>query len=292
MSWRVVTISSRAKLELKMNYLVVRGEESTKRIFIDEISVLIIENTGCALTASLLEVLCKKKVNIIFCDSKRNPSAQLLPLYCKFESNAQFYSQLKWDEETKNTVWVEIVRLKIQKQADNIRKINPEVTEKLLSYCKDIEPKDETNREGPAAKVYFNALFYSGFSRSEDCFENSALNYGYAILLSCINRQIVANGYSTQLGIFHCNTFNQFNLGCDLMEPFRPIVDNIVTKLPREEELSQEAKHTLINFVNESVLIDGQRTTVLNAIQIYVKSVLDALDEKDISLIKSYSYEF
>ena len=291
MTWRVVNISSRAKLELKMNYLVVRGE-NIKRIHIDEISVLVIENTGCALTVSLLEALWKKKVNIIFCDSRRNPGSQLLPFYSKFESNAQLYSQLKWDEETKCIVWSEIVRLKIQKQAENMKKINEPISEKILTYCKEIQKGDRTNREGHAAKVYFNALFFPEFSRSDEGFENAALNYGYSIILSCINRQIVACGYSTQIGIFHKNTFNQFNLGCDLMEPFRPLVDNLVTKLPHEDELSTETKHQILDILNLNVQIDGQKTTVLNAIQIYVKSVLDALDEKDISLIKTYNYEF
>ena len=76
------------------------------------------------------------------------------------------------------------------------------------------------------------------------------------------------------------------------MEPFRPLVDHIVIKLVQEDELSKETKHEILNILNLQVLIDGQKTTVLNAIQIYVKSILDALDEKDISLIKMYSYEF
>ena len=78
MSWRTVVISSRTKLELKNNYLVIRGD-TIKRVFIDEISVLIIENTGCAVTAALLATLWEKKVAVIFCDAKRNPGAQLLP---------------------------------------------------------------------------------------------------------------------------------------------------------------------------------------------------------------------
>lgn len=292
MGWRVITISSRSKLELKMNYLVVRGEDKTKRIYLDEISTLIIENTGCALTASLLEALWKKKINIIFCDSHRNPGAQLLPFNCRFESNTKLFCQIKWDEEIKNLVWAHIVEQKIRNQAGNLRSINKEVSEKVLSYSFDIQPGDSTNREGHAAKVYFNALFYPEFSRDMSCFENAALNYGYAIILSAINRQIVACGYTTQIGIFHKNTFNQFNLGCDLMEPFRPLVDNIVTKIPISDELSQDSKYELQNLLNKEVYIDNQITTVQNAMQIYVYSVLSALDERELSLIKDYSYEF
>lgn len=292
MSWRIVTISSRSKLELKMNYLVVRGEDKTKRIFLDEISALIIENTGCSITASLLEVLWKKKINVVFCDSHRNPGAQLLPFSCKFESNPKLFNQIKWDDEIKGTIWAKIVEQKIQKQAENLNKINSEVAEKVLSYSTDVKTGDTTNREGHAAKVYFNALFYSEFSRNLECFENAALNYGYAILLSTVNRSIVAQGYSTQIGIFHKNTFNQFNLGCDLMEPFRPIIDNLATKMVIGDELTQSDKYELQNILNKEVYIDSQTTTLQNAIQIYVHSALSALDERDPSLIKDYSYEF
>lgn len=291
MSWRIVSISSRSKLELKMNHLVVRGEK-IKRIHLDEIAVLLIENTGCALTASLLEALWKRKINVVFCDARRNPGAQLLPLYCRFEANAQLYTQIGWDKETKDIVWAEIVRMKIEKQAENLRISDAVSACKLFSYCTEIYPGDSTNREGHAAKVYFNALFDSSFSRSDECFWNAALNYGYAVLLSCVNRHIVACGYSTQLGIFHKNTFNPFNLGCDLMEPFRPIVDNTVIKMPVEQNLSIEGKHLILDAFNKPVFIDHHETTLFNGLQIYVRSVLDALDGRDVSLVKSFSYEF
>ena len=290
--WRVVSVSSRAKLELKMNYLVVRNDSCTKRVFLDEISVLVIENTGCALTASLLEALSQKKINVIFCDAHHNPISQLVPLYAHFEANAHIYSQLQWTDSIKGDVWAEIIRMKIEKQADNIRIVSPDVADRLLAYIPDIQSGDTTNREGIAAKVYFNALFNHDFSRSDECFENAVLNYGYSVLLSCINRQIVASGYLTQLGIFHHNTFNHFNLGCDLMEPFRPIIDHALLGLPEAEELTSDIKHSLLDVLNTSVKIDQCTTTLLNAIQIYVRSVLDALDAQDVSLIKRYSYEF
>lgn len=291
MGWRVVEISSRAKLELKMNYLVVRKDEEIKRVHLDEISVLIIENTGCAVTVSLLEALWQKKINVVFCDSKHNPGAQLLPYSCKFESNAQLYAQLNWDNDIKDKVWSEIVRDKILKQASNI-KYDEEGYTKLIEYSNSITPGDTTNREGQAAKVYFNRLFYPEFSRAEECFENACLNYGYSVVLSCINRQIVANGYSTQLGIFHKNTFNQFNLGCDFVEPFRPLVDKVVSQIPITDELSKETRLEIVKILNRDVTIDGYTTSVLNAMQVYVKSVLDALNEKDISMIKMFQYEF
>lgn len=291
MGWRIITVSSRSKLELKMNYLVIRNE-NIKRVHLDEISVLVIENTGCSLTASLLEALWKKKINIVFCDTKRNPSAQLLPFSARFESNSQLFLQLSWDEEMKKLVWAEIINHKIIKQSENLRRVNATLADKLLEYTNEIEPGDVTNREGHAAKVYFNAIFHPEFSRDDVCTENIALNYGYSVILSCINRTIVSCGYSTQLGIFHHNTYNQFNLGCDLMEPFRPLVDFKVSQLNLGNELTTENKHELLNILNEGVYINGQKTTLLNAMQIYVKGVFSAIEEKDISFLQPYNYEF
>ena len=291
MSWRTVVVSSRSKLELKNGYLVIRSD-TVKRVHIDEISVLVIENTGSAVTAALLEALWENKTVVVFCDHKRNPGAQLLPYYNSFDCSARVNTQIQWTQDVKDLVWTEIIKEKIRKQAQAIEKLNLKNSDLLYSYIDEIETGDSTNREGHAAKVYFNSLFGSSFSRSDDCFTNSALNYGYGLLLSLVNREIVANGYLTQLGLFHKNVFNQFNLSSDLMEPFRPLFDLIVYSMPKGNDLEHDDKLFLLNTLNERVQIGKSKQTVINAVGIYVKSVLDALDNNDLSLIKFYEYEF
>ena len=291
MSWRTVVVSSRSKLELKNGYLVIRSD-IVKRVHLDEISVLVIENTGSAVTAALLEALWENKTVVIFCDHKRNPGAQLLPYYNSFDCSARVNTQIQWTQDVKDLVWTEIIKEKIRKQAQVIEKLNLKNSDLLYSYIDEIETGDSTNREGHAAKVYFNSLFGSSFSRSDDCFTNSALNYGYGLLLSLVNREIVANGYLTQLGLFHKNVFNQFNLSSDLMEPFRPLFDLIVYSMPKGTDLEHEDKLFLLNTLNERVQIGKAKQTVINAVGIYVKSILDALDNNDLSLIKFYEYEF
>lgn len=291
MSWRTVVVSSRSKLELKNGYLVIRSD-TVKRVHLDEISVLVIENTGSAVTAALLEALWENKTVVIFCDHKRNPGAQLLPYYNSFDCSARVNTQIQWTQDVKDLVWAEIIKEKIRKQAQAIEKLNLKNSDLLYSYIDEIETGDSTNREGHAAKVYFNSLFGSSFSRSDDCFTNSALNYGYGLLLSLVNREIVANGYLTQLGLFHKNVFNQFNLSSDLMEPFRPLFDLIVYSMPKGTDLEHEDKLFLLNTLNERVQIGKAKQTVINAVGIYVKSILDALDNNDLSLIKFYEYEF
>lgn len=287
MSWRTVIISSQVKLDYKMGYLVIRGIE-TKRILIDEISILLIENPAVSLTGCLLEVLTENKVKVIFCDSKRNPCAELIPHHGSHDSSSKIRTQMKWSDNTKAIIWQEIVSEKIRKQADFLVELGKEEEASLLkSYIGQVELLDASNREGHAAKVYFNALFGMEFTRSADNAINSALNYGYSILLSAFTREISANGYLTQLGIFHSNMFNPFNLASDLMEPFRIIVDRYVKEL-LPVEFGKDEKHRLWDILSTYVLISDSRQTLDNACKIYVKSVFDAINDNDPSEIKFY----
>ncbi len=287
MSWRTVVISRRAKLDLSLNYLEVRGEE-VRKIHLSEIGTLMVESTAVSLTAALLCELVSRKIKVIFCDEKRNPLSELLPYYGSFDTSAKVRQQLTWDKDTKALLWGEIVTEKIKQQQAFLTHIGQLERASLLErYVHDLEPEDATNREGHAAKVYFGGLFGLDFTRAEENTINAALNYGYSILLSAFNREIVAQGYLTQLGIFHDNMFNQFNLGSDLMEPFRPLVDRIVYEsLPFEFE--REMRLKLVGVLDEKVRIDNQSQYVANAIRIYTRSVLDGMNQKSAEEIKFY----
>ena len=289
MSWRTVVISKRAKLDLQLGFLVVRGEDTVK-IHLGEIGLLLIENTAVSLTVSLLAELTKRKVKVIFCDEKRNPSSEIIGDYGSHDTSNKVRSQIVWKDKTKEAVWTEIVTEKIRKQKDFLQSLGKEEANLLSSYLQQITWTDGTNRDGHAAKVYFNALFGMEFTRTADNLINAALNYGYAIILSVFNREVVSNGYLTQLGLFHDNMFNQFNLSSDLMEPFRILVDRCVIKMPLLE-FGHPEKMQLVNLLNDDVVIDGRTQNVGNAIKIYCKSVFDALNEDDSSVIRFYEVE-
>lgn len=290
MSWRTIVISRSAKLDYQMGYMTVRSANETNQVYLREIRMVLIETTAVSITAALLNEMIHHKIKVIFCDEKRNPSSELMPYYGAFDSSGKIRTQMQWPPEIKKQVWTEIVTEKIRKQADKLERYGRQEATVLRGYIREIKPGDETNREGYAAKVYFNSLFGMGFSRAEDCFENAALNYGYSILLSCFTREITMNGYMTQLGVFHDSQTNPFNLASDLMEPFRPIVDGIV----REMELKQfEAKEKLklVDLQNRKVRINDRDEYIGNAIQIYVRSIFDAINDKDVSEIKFYQHE-
>lgn len=283
MSWRTIIITGRCKLDYKMGYMVQRAQE-TKRIFLDEVAIVLIENPAVSLTGCLLEQLVERKIRVIFCDSKRSPMAELAPYHGCHDSTDKIRKQIKWKRHTKSIVWRCIVKNKIAKQAQLLEE-RGHIKESVLlkGYISQVEPMDASNREGHAAKVYFNALFGMGFSRGQDTPVNAALNYGYSIMLSAFNREVAIGGYLAQLGIFHDNMFNHFNLSCDLMEPYRILVDRQVVTVP-PEEFTKEDKYRLCDILNDTVVIDGKRQTVLNSIKIYCYSVFESLNTGDISI--------
>lgn len=289
MSWRTVVISSNAKLDYQIGYMVVRGEKTTK-IHLNEIGMLIVESTAVSMTSYLLSELMKNKIKVVFCDEKRNPCSELVSYYGSHDTSSKIRKQIEWTKDDKDHIWTEIVSEKIKQQALMLQRYQKEEANMLFEYMEEVEFGDITNREGHAAKVYINTLFGKKFTRTDENPINAALNYGYGIILSIFNREIVSSGYLTQIGLFHDNMFNQFNLSSDLMEPFRPLVDQLVVEL-KPEKFETEEKRKMLELLNKEVEICGKMEVVTNAIKIYCRSVFDALNDRDISLIRFYYNE-
>lgn len=289
MSFRTVIISSRCKLEYSLNFLVYRNFECEKRILLDEIKTLVIDSLQVSITSNLLFELMKKKIKVIFIDDKHNPEGELVPYQNNYYSYRKIKSQMEIPQARKKILWNEIVRTKILSQANNLAKINKsEAYQLLLNYSLNIVDDDITNREGHAAKVYFNTLFGKDFSRDEDNDINKFLNYGYSIILSAINREVKILGYLTELGVHHIGESNSFNLSCDLMEPLRSLVDSLVInndvnndnfKLKFIEMLSLKVK-----YLNKEIFLD-------NAIKLYVEDLMNYLLTGDEEKIRFIEYE-
>ena len=290
MTWRTVVIRERAKLDYSLNFMTVRQEAGVKKISLGEIYMVIVENTAVSFTAVLLNELVKNKIKVVFCDEKRNPSSELIQYYGSHDTSLKYKNQLEWSKESKEQIWTRIVYEKIFNQMQFLKKLNKEEYRLLEQYLSELEWNDSTNREGFAAKVYFNALYGMDFSRNKECFINAALDYGYSIILSAFNREIVASGYFTQLGLCHRNPFNKFNLSSDFMEPFRILVDEEVYNL-EGTEFTKDHKNKLINILNKTIMIDDKNQTVANAIKIYCRSLFSALTENDLEYVKMYRYE-
>ena len=236
MSWRVVVINSHCKLDLQMNNMVIRkGPDEVIAIYLSEIAVVVIENTGVSITAALLAALIERKIRVVFCDEKHNPISELHPYHGAHDANKKLRNQISWTIESKSETWSLIAKEKIKNQSIILRMYGHiDAAEKLCKYANDV-------------------------------------------ILSAINREIVAAGYFTQIGVFHNSIHNHFNFGCDLQEVFRPIVDRKV----RSMELygfGPKEKQELLSIVDESLIINGKSQTLFNAIGIYVRSVLDFIN--------------
>ena len=289
MAFRTIVVDTHSKLEYSLSYLVFRTPDVTKRILLDEIHTLIVSSTAVSLTTSLLNELVKRKIKVIFCDEKHNPSSELIACYGNNKTSKRIKEQISWPADACAAVWQRIVRQKIFNQSGFLKERGEtEFAELLMDFGNNVEAGDTTNREGHAAKVYFNHAFFNGFTRDKDCFLNACLDYGYTILISEFNRAVVAAGYLTQLGIHHINEFNEFNLSCDLVEPFRFVIDRKAASLAEGSDF----KSAMIDLLGQDVKQNGKTQTLVNAIGIYTNSVFTALGTGDLSRIGFIDYEF
>ena len=234
--------------------------------------------------------LIKQKVKVIFCDEKSNPHFELLPFYGSHDCSAKIKEQIAWTDFLKESLWTVIVTEKIENQMKLLKKLNKEEYRILEEYLSQIEHNDNTNREGHSAKIYFSALFGNNFSRNKENSLNAFLNYGYQLLLSAFNKEIVANGYLTQIGLFHKNMFNYYNLSSDLMEPFRVIVDELAYK-ENPQKFEKDEKRKLQNILNLKFRINNVNHYLSDIIKIYTKSIFDALSANDLSLVRFFEDE-
>ena len=276
MGWRTVVLTNPCRLNYKNNFLVIRTDE-LKMIHLSEISTVMLENSQISLSNYLLNELVKNKIQIIFCDERHNPTAEVMPFYASFNSPKKIMQQTRWSEERKKQLNTYIIRNKIENQRKFLQLHQKEEHIMLEGYLNELEFDDVTNREGHSAKVYFNALFEKSFTRDDESNINAMLDYGYTILLSCFNRTVVALGYLTQLGINHKNEFNEFNFSCDLIEPFRVLVDEFAYQ-NMGDILDKENKHRIVDILNEKKYYEGKEQYITNIVKRFVENCIAFLN--------------
>lgn len=275
--FRTLVINKRCKLESRLGYLVIRSTNET-RVHISEIENLILESTAIAITTALLSDLSKAGVNIIFCDNFHLPCSAVLPLSLNYNLSSNIQKQVLWNKTVKDNCWMMIVKEKIRQQSFVLNHVNrKDSVSRLLELSDLVQPGDPNNQEGLAARIYFREVFGCDFSRDNSSkLENKMLNYGYSILMATVSREIAASGYLNAIGIWHKRADNPYNFACDLMEPFRPLIDYMVFSIPVAEE--DNYKHYLIDFFDRKVLIDGNLVTSVYALRCYIRKVINFLN--------------
>lgn len=190
--------------------------------------------------------------------------------------------QINWDDAKKQLLHQQIIQCKILNQVRllKLKLIDDSRLVRIESFISEVEPGDPGNREGLAAKMYFNLMFGSDFIRFESDPVNAGLNYGYAILRSQISKIIYSKGLNASIGIFHKGPSNMFNLSDDIIEPFRPIIDSYVyDHLRLANEFNATHRKDLIRLTTEKISINNQSHTIFNAMNIMIESIIKYFDD-------------
>lgn len=240
---------------------------------IEDIGVIVLDNKQISITSGAIEALIENNCSIITCDSKSMPVGLMLPLYGNSTQNERFRRQLDASLPLKKQLWQQTVQIKISNQASVLKFCTNEEIKCMLAWAANVRSGDPDNLEARAAAYYWKYLFadIAGFTRNRDGIPpNNMLNYGYAILRAVVARGLVISGLLPTLGIHHHNRYNAYCLADDIMEPYRPYVDELVFSLVKEFgnniELTKEIKARLLSIPTLDVKIGGKRSPLMIAV--------------------------
>lgn len=251
---RTLFFSTPYCLSLRNGQMILHTREAPdqrKSIPIEDIGFVVLEDQQTSITLPLLNALSDNNVAVILCGENRMPNAMLMNLDSNRTQGENYRAQIEASEPLKKGLWKQIVEAKIRNQAALLRKLARD-GDKLKPYYMNVKSADADNREGIAAKIYWSELFGPEFIRTrEGESPNDLLNYGYTILRAAVARAIMGSGLLPALGIFHRNRYNAFPLADDLMEPYRPYVDEIVYRLYANghKQLTREVKGELLRIL-------------------------------------------
>lgn len=250
-AFKNVIISSRAKLSLQDNHLVIAGNDEVAKLYIKDLHCVVLESHQITITQALLSALAESKVLVLTCDRTHVINGVFTPFLGHFANAQVAREQIAVSTESKARLWQQIVQNKIANQTSVLQSCGY-ITEaaELARMCEKVEADDASNIEAKAAALYFKTLFGIGFSRkAKHKIHNALLDYGYAIVRSCVIRSVCMSGLLTWSGIKHSNQFNQFNLCDDIIEVFRPFVDRCVLGLL--ESRGKDGDYTVVRDLSE-----------------------------------------
>ena len=283
---RTLCFSNPAYLSLKNEQLVVKlpqveknddlpdtfKADAVKTIPVEDIGVVVLDNKQITVTQGLMEVLLENNCAVITCDKSHLPVGLMLPLCGNTTQNERFRLQLDASLPLKKQLWQQTVQAKIGNQAAVLKKCRGVEVGNMQKWQNEVRSGDYDNLEGRAAAYYWKNMFpeVEGFTRDrEGVSPNNLLNYGYAILRAVVARSLVSSGLLPTLGIHHHNRYNAYCLADDIMEPYRPYVDELVVGYTDEngypDTLTTDIKKTMLSIPVLDVRINGQRSPLMLA---------------------------
>lgn len=277
--WKRIVVNGNAELHRSENCLLIIKDNESNRIPVNQLSSIVIESEQITVTSSLMVFLIENGVSIIFCDSRHNPCFETIPFTGNTLSSERLNEQFNWNKKRKLEIGCDILKLKIQNQANLLRRIGNTDFVYIESLVHSVTPKNAMVIEAEAARVYFRGLFGRDFHRRTDNSINYALNYGYALLLSSINRSIVSYGYNTSLGLNHHSNRNHFNFSCDIIEPFRPFVDAIAYE-NIESDFDKDYKKKLLSVYSDNIKYNNSVISIECALDLFTLAVIKRMNDE------------
>lgn len=290
MGWRIIYIEEANSVKLYLDNIKVITNTSEALVPLSDIHTLVIDNQMVTMTVPLLNKCAEYNINVILCSLEHLPTCEITSINGNFQSPQILKKQIEWSESIKDLIHQKIMKNKIENQAMLLKHLNKssDVYDHLMKYANEVNLKDITNREGLAAKIYFRELFGPEFKRFNEDVLNAGLNYGYAILRSQISKTIVAKGLNPTLGIIHKGYNNPFNLSDDIIEVFRPIVDEYVyKKMVGTILFSRNNRIELIECTTKDIYIMDQRQSIFNGIKIFIEQIMTCFETGDVDAYKS-----
>lgn len=248
-----------------------KQSEVTKPI--EDLGVVVLDHKQITITSGVLESLLENNCAVITCDSKSLPVGLMLPLYGNTTQNERFRQQINASLPLKKQLWQQTIKVKIDNQASVLKECIGEEMKCMRIWANEVRSGDPDNLEARAAAFYWKNLFANieGFTRARDGVPpNNLLNYGYAILRAVVARGLVTSGLLPTLGIHHHNRYNAYCLADDIMEPYRPYIDELVFGIVGmygvNPELTTELKARLLAIPTLEVRIEGKRSPLMVAV--------------------------
>lgn len=269
---RTIYIGNPAYLKLKDNQMVVEDpilKETKGSVPVEDMAILMLDNFQVTISHQLLIHLQGNNVAVVSCDASHLPFALMLPMAGHVEHSERLKNQINVSEPLKKQLWKQTVEAKISQQMFLLKKLG-KPHEPMADYLNNVKSGDTTNMEGIAAQYYWKQMF-ENFTRERDGnAPNNFLNFGYAVLRSIVARALVSSGLNPTLGIFHRNKYNPYCLADDVMEPYRPYVDQLIYQLmsapSQPTELTKENKAFLLKIATEDVSIMQKNRPLMVAV--------------------------
>ena len=247
--------------------------ESVRTIPVEDIGVVVLDNKQITLTQGLMEAFLANNTAVISCDARSMPTGLLLPLSGNTIQQERFTDQINSSLPLRTQLWQQTIKAKIENQAAVLSKHTSAESKCMYVWASDVKSGDSDNLEGRAAAYYWKNLFVpyiDKFIRGREAAPpNNLLNYGYAIIRAVIARALVSSGLLPTFGIHHHNRYNAYCLADDIMEPYRPYVDELVLNIIKSgqnyEELTKDLKAQLLSIPTIDVQISGKRSPLMIA---------------------------